>query len=53
VPAAIKHAIVAGCGSRVALATWVIVYGPAGNPALHSDILFITRRGHMLFYSAD
>jgi hypothetical protein len=49
----VKHAIVAGCGRRVALSTWVIVYGPAGKPARDAAILFVTRRGHMLFYSAD
>ena len=32
VPAVVKHASVAGCGRRVALSTWVIVYGPAGKP---------------------
>jgi hypothetical protein len=52
VPAALKHAIVSGCGRRVALATWVIVSGPAGNRALEADIFFVTRRGHMLFYRA-
>jgi hypothetical protein len=53
VPAVVKHAIVAGCGRRVALATWVIVYGPAGKPALDAAIFFVTRRGHMLFFNAD
>lgn len=53
VPADIRQAVVAGCGWRVARATWVIVYGPARKPALDGDILFLTRRGHMLFYSAE
>ena len=53
VPAGIRHAVVAGCGKRVARATWVIAYGPARRPALDTDILFLTRRGHMLFYSAE
>ena len=51
VPADLQHAIVTGCGGRVARATWVIVYGPAREPTLDADILFLTRRGHMLFYS--
>ena len=53
VSAVVKHAIVAGCGRRVALSTWVIVYGPAGKLARDAAILFVTRRGHMLFYRAD
>jgi len=31
----------------------VIVYDPAGKPALDAAILFVTRREHLLFYSAD
>jgi hypothetical protein len=53
VPAVVKHAIAAGCGRLVARSTWVIVYGPAGKPAHDAAIFFVTRRGHMLFYSAD
>jgi len=51
VPAGLRQAIVAGCGTGVARATWVIVYGPPERPALDTVILFLTRRGHMLFYN--
>lgn len=50
--AGLLHAVVTGCGSRVAASTWIVVYGPAHQPALDSVILFLTRRGHMLFYNA-
>jgi len=36
--------VLVACGSQVVGATWVIV-----TPG--SRILFVTRRGHMLFYS--
>lgn len=49
-PASVRRAVVAGCGSRVARATWVIIDGPARKLASDSIILFVTRRGHMLFY---
>lgn len=51
IPAGLRRAIVTECGSGVARATWVIVYGPARDPALDAVILFLTRRGHMLFYN--
>jgi len=51
VPAGLQQAIVADCGAGVARATWVIVYGPPNKPALDAVILFLTRRGHMLFYN--
>jgi hypothetical protein len=53
VSANLQRAVAAGCGSRVARSTWVIVYGPAHEPALDSVVLFVTRRGHMLFYNAE
>jgi len=42
--AGLTRAVLSACGSEVAGATWVIV-------AHGSRILFVTRRGHMLFYS--
>jgi len=50
VPADLRHAVVAGCGSRVARATWVVSVRPTRRPAHQADMLFVTRRGHMLFY---
>lgn len=50
VPADLRDAVAAGCGTRVARATWVLSFRLARRPALHADMLFVTRRGHMLFY---
>ena len=50
VPADLRRAIAAGCGTRVARATWVLSFRLARRPALHAVMLFVTRRGHMLFY---
>lgn len=40
----LTRAVLVACGSQVANATWVII-------TRGSRILFVTRRGHMLFYS--
>jgi hypothetical protein len=50
VPADLRRAVAAGCGTRVARATWVLSFGLTRRPALNADMLFVTRRGHMLFY---
>jgi hypothetical protein len=50
VPAGLRGAVAAGCGTRVARATWVVSLRLTRRPALHADVLFVTRRGHMLFY---
>jgi hypothetical protein len=50
VPAGLRRAVVAGCGTRVARATWVVSFRLARRPALQAVMLFVTRRGHMLFY---
>lgn len=42
--------ISAGCGIRLARDTWMIVDGPRTSPALQSEWLFLTRRGHVLLY---
>lgn len=49
-PAGLRRAVAAGCGTRVARATWVVSLRLTRRPALHADMLFVTRRGHMLFY---
>jgi hypothetical protein len=46
----LRHAIAAGCGSRVADATWVLSFRQARQTAPPTVLLFVTRRGHMLFY---
>ena len=46
----LRHAVTAGCGTRVARATWVVSVRPARRPAHQAVMLFVTRRGHMLFY---
>jgi len=50
VSAGLRRAVTAGCGARVARATWVVSVRPARRPAHQADMLFVTRRGHMLFY---
>jgi len=50
VPAALRLVITAECGARVARATWVVSIRPTRRPAQQADMLFVTRRGHMLFY---
>jgi hypothetical protein len=50
VPADLRHAVEAGCGTRVARATWVVSVRTTRRPANQADMLFVTRRGHMLFY---
>ena len=50
VPAGLRQAVTAGCGTRVAHATWVVSVRPTRRPAHQADMLFVTRRGHMLFY---
>ena len=50
VPADLRRAVAAGCGTRVARATWVLSFRLARKPALQAVMLFVTRRGHMLFY---
>lgn len=50
VPGDLRHAVAAGCGTRVARATWVLSFRPSRRPALQAVMLFVTRRGHMLFY---
>ena len=49
VPANLRHPIAARCGTRVARATWVLTFRLARRPARQTDMLFLTRRGHMLF----
>lgn len=49
-PADLRRAVAAGCGTRVARATWVLSFRLARKPALQAVMLFVTRRGHMLFY---
>jgi hypothetical protein len=50
VPANLRRAVAAGCGTRVARATWVLSFRRGRRPGLQADMLFVTRRGHMLFY---
>jgi hypothetical protein len=50
VPANLRRAVAAGCGTRVAHATWVLSFRLTRRPALQAVMLFVTRRGHMLFY---
>jgi hypothetical protein len=50
-PAHLRHAIAAGCGNRVARSTWVLSFRQARGHAPHAMMLFVTRRGHMLFYA--
>jgi hypothetical protein len=50
VPADLRQAVSAGCGTRVARSTWVLSFRLARKPALQAVMLFVTRRGHMLFY---
>jgi len=50
VKADLRRALAAGCGTRVARATWVVSLRLTRRPALHANMLFVTRRGHMLFY---
>jgi len=50
VPADLRRAVLAGCGTRVARATWVVSFRLTRRPALQADMLFVTRRGHMLLY---
>jgi hypothetical protein len=50
VPAHLRRAVASGCGTRVARATWVLSFGLGREPALQTVLLFVTRRGHMLFY---
>ena len=49
-PADLRRAVAAGCGTRVARATWVLSFRLPRRPALQAVMLFVTRRGHMLFY---
>ncbi|MGI9006783.1 MAG: hypothetical protein ACR2FU_11425 [Streptosporangiaceae bacterium] len=49
-PADLRRTVAAGCGTRVARATWVLSFRLARRPAIHAVMLFVTRRGHMLFY---
>ena len=50
VPAGLRRAVAAGCGTPVARATWVLSFRLARRPAHQAVMLFVTRRGHMLFY---
>ena len=50
VPSDLRRAVTTGCGTRVARATWVLSFRQARGPALQAVMLFVTRRGHMLFY---
>jgi hypothetical protein len=50
VPADLRRAVTAGCGTLVARATWVVSVRTARRQAHQADMLFVTRRGHMLFY---
>ena len=50
VPADLRHAVTAGCGTRVAHATWVVSVRWTRTPAHQADMLFVTRHGRMLFY---
>ncbi len=43
----------AGCGSRVAMDTWVIVSGQPASPATEAETFFVKRRGHVLLYKAS
>jgi len=49
-PPDFTRAISAGCGTRLARDTWMVVDGPRTSPALQSEWLFLTRRGHVLLY---
>lgn len=42
--------ISAGCGTRIARDTWMIVDGPRTSPALQGEWLFVNRHGHVLLY---
>jgi hypothetical protein len=48
--AAVRSAIAADCGRLVMRYTWVIVSGPARQPSPDAELLFLTRRGHVLLY---
>jgi hypothetical protein len=50
VSADLRRAVSVGRGARVARATWVLTFRLARKPALQPVMLFVTRRGHMLFY---
>jgi hypothetical protein len=43
----------AGCGSRVAMDTWVIVSGQPASSATEAETFFVNRRGHVLLYKAS
>jgi hypothetical protein len=45
--------IAAGCGTRLARSTWMIVQGPRRNPAIQGEFLFLNRHGHVLLYYAQ
>jgi hypothetical protein len=49
--AAVRSAVAADCGRRVMRATWVLVAGPARQPSPDAELLFLTRRGHVLLYN--
>lgn len=48
--AAVRHAVAADCGDLVMRATWVIVSGVPGSRSRDAELLFLTRRGHVLLY---
>ena len=50
VAADLRHSVAAGCGTRVAQATWVLSFRLTSKSAPQAVMLFVTRRGHMLFY---
>jgi hypothetical protein len=48
--APLRHAMAVGCGAVVMRSTWVIVSGVPGSRAQDAELLFLTRRGHVLLY---
>ena len=48
--AAVRRAVTVACGRRVMRSTWVIVSLLRGRPSGDAELLFLTRRGHLLWY---
>jgi len=52
-PPALAQVVQVGCGSRVAMDTWVIVSGRPASPATEAETFFVNRRGHVLLYKTS
>lgn len=51
--AAVRDAVAADCGDPVMRSTWVIVSGVPGSRSQDAELLFLTRRGHVLLYNVQ